>query len=235
MKLKKTDILFFFAFLGILAGVAVFFLVYRPLKEKTAALETENRTHAAHVAQLEQWEQQVPTFQSEMVQMVNDVNERFSRFPVESRAEDAIMHAVEMESVDELTYISNIGIGQPALAYESTPTSIKLNDTMESGERIYRLYCQQITYTQQFDYDGMKTYVDTIVNDYDRKSIETLGLAYDSSTGILVGSTTMNLYTLTGTDEVYQETKIPSMPMGTDNIFRTLEMGTTSGVAEAQE
>uniref|UniRef100_UPI0040568F7D hypothetical protein n=1 Tax=Acetatifactor sp. TaxID=1872090 RepID=UPI0040568F7D len=229
MKIQKKDIMLLFAFVGILAAVAVYVWVYLPTIEKTEALEAENTQHASYVAQLEQWEAQVPTFQEETVKMVADVNEIFTHFPAESRAQDAIMYAVELEAQDPNTYISAIGISQPAVAYEAQPTTIKLNDTMEEGERTYRLQSQQISYTQQFSYDGMKRYVNAIVNDNDRRSIETLNLAFDATTGILVGNTTMNLYTLTGTDKVYQETMIPSMPMGTDNIFSTIEIVIDNG------
>ncbi len=223
MKIRKNEVMFLMAFMGVLAAALVYLWVYTPTLEKTQALEAENSQLANRVAELEQWESQVDFFREETVRMIVDVNEVFARFPAESRSEDAVMYAVELEAQSANTYISNIGITPPQLAYESTPTDIKLNNYMEDGERTYRLYRQQITYTQQFSYSGMKTYVDSIVNDNDRKSIETLNLAYDSTTGILVGSTSMNLFTLTGTDKVYRETVIPSMPMGTDNIFGTID------------
>lgn len=223
MKIQKKDIMLLIAFVGVLAAVAVYVWVYLPTIEKTEALEAENKQHADYVAQLEQWEAQVPTFQEETTQMIVEVNDIFTHFPAESRAQDAIMYAVELEAQDPNTYISAIGISGPALAYAAQPTTIKLNSTMEDGERTYQLYQQQVSYTQQFSYDGMKRYVNAIVNDSDRKSIESLNMAYDQTTGILVGNTSMNLFTLTGTDKVYQDTMIPSMSVGTDNIFGTIE------------
>ncbi len=224
MQMKKSDLLYLYAFLGALVAVVVYVWVYLPTNEKTAALEATNAQDATRVAQLEQWEKEVPFFQEETVRMVVEVNEVFTHFPAESRSEDAVMHAVELEGLDSNNYISAIGINPPQLVYEAKPTNVKLSDAMEAGERTYRLYAQQIGYTQQFDYAGMKQFVNAIVNDSDRKSIESLNLAYDSNTGILVGTTTMNLYTLTGTDKAYQETMIPSMPMGTDNIFGTIDL-----------
>lgn len=225
MKIKKNEAAFLLAFLGVLVAVIVYILVYNPTMEKTEALEAENNQLAQQVAQLEEWEREVDRFQEETAQMIADVNEVFSHFPAESRSEDAIMYAVELENQDTNTYISSVGITEPALVYEAAPTTILLNSTMEEGQRIYRLYSQQITYTQEFTYSGMKTYVNAIVGNEDRKSIETLNMAYDRSTGILIGTTAMNLYTLDGTDKPYQETMIPSMSVGTSNIFGTREPG----------
>lgn len=234
MKIKKNEVMFLFAFLGVIAAVVVYTSVYTPKLEETEALEAENRQLAAQVTQLEEWEKQVPFFQEETVRMIVDVNEVFTNFPTESRSEDAIMYAVELENQDTYTYISSIGISQPVLAYEASPTTLKLNEHMEDGQRTYRLYKQPITYTQEFTYNGMKRYVNAIVNNSDRKSIETLNMAYDRNTGILVGATTMNLFTLEGTDKVYQETLIPSMPTGTDNIFGTLELNEVSNAGNEE-
>lgn len=224
MKVKKNEVLFLIALLGVLAAIGVYVWVYMPTKEKTVALEDENKTQATYLAQLESWAGQVEHYKEETVTMIQEVNETFMHFPADSKAPDAIMYAVELEAQDPQTYISNIGLTQPEVVYESAPTSVRLNDTQEgSQERTYRLFCQQITYTQEFTYNGMKRYVNAIVNNTNRRSIDTLNMAYDTNTGILVGTTAMNLYTIDGTDKEYRKTAIPSMQMGTNNIFRSLE------------
>lgn len=232
MNIKRNEIMFLIAFLGVFAAVAVYLWVYVPVNEKTEALEAENRQHATHVAELEEWEKQLDYFREETTRMIVEVNDVFAHFPSDAETADVIMYAVELEEQNAYTYISNIGISQPQLVYEAKPTTVKLNSTMEEGERTYRLYQQQISYTQEFSYKGMKQYVNSIVGDADRKSIESINMAYDSTTGILVGSTSMNLYTLKGTDQEYQETYIPSMSIGTENIFGTRSL---SGEEAAQQ
>lgn len=222
MKIKKNELFLLIAVVGILVAVASYLWVYTPNKEKTEALESENKSQAAYLAQLEEWKAQEQTYLDETAKMVGEVNELFKNFPAGSRAEDVIMYAVELETTDENTFISSINLSDPAVAYSASPTSVKLNDFDEAKERTYRLYAQTIDMSHEFTYDGMKTYVNTIVNNPNRKSISTLNMNFDSGTGLLVGSTSMSLYTLTGTDKVYQETDIPTMPMGTENIFGTI-------------
>lgn len=236
MKIKKNEVLFLAAFLGVLIAVAVYVWLFNPTREKTEALEAENAALASHVKELEEWEKQVDYFQEETQRMIVDVNDVFVHFPPESRAEDAIMYAVELEAQDTRTYISAIGLLDPEMIYSAAPTTIKLNNLQEDGERTYQLFRQQVTYTQEFSYNGMKRFVNEIVDNYNSRSIETINIAYDNTTGILVGTTTMNLFTLTGTDKEYQKTSIPSMATGTDNIFGTLEItGTDVTPVEAGE
>lgn len=222
MKIKKNDIFLILGFLGVAAALGVYLWVYTPTLEKTKALETEIEMNEAYMYQLEEWKAQEEVYLEETKQMIADVNDVFRNFPADSRAEDAIMYAVELEEQIPDTFISSISLSQPVVVYSAKPTTVKLNELDEELQRTYQLYSQQISYVQEFSYDGMKQFVDTIVTNPDRKAIEVLNMAYDNSTGMLMGTTTMNLYTIGGSDKEYQETVIPSMPTGTDNIFGTI-------------
>lgn len=223
MKIKKNEVMFLLAFLGVLAAVLVYVQFYLPTLEQTDILSAENSRQAARVAELEAIAGRKDVYIDETEKMLVEVNAIFANFPPESRAEDAIMYAVELESQDRNTYISAIGISDPTVVYTAAPTMVRLNQSDEAVERVYSLEKQQITYTQQFDYDGMKRFVNSIVQDPNRRSIETVTMAYDSGTGHLHGTTSMNLFTLTGTDREYEATKIPYMSIGTDNIFGTFD------------
>lgn len=225
MKIKKNEVMFLLAALGVLAAVLVYARVYLPTLEQTDILTAENAQLSARVAELEAIADKKDTYMDETENMIVDVNATFAKLPPESRAEDAIMYAVELESQDRDTYISSIGITEPLVVYTAAPTTVKLSEDAEETERVYELEKQQITYTQEFDYDGMKCFVNSIVQNPDRRAIETVTMAYDSSTGHLLGTTSMNLYTLTGTDKEYEETQIPYMSIGTDNIFGTFDFG----------
>lgn len=223
MTVKKNEVALLIGILGAAIAVAVYVWVFLPYQDKTAAVKADNITQGEYLAKLEDWQSRVETLKADTEKMVTDVNETFNRFPVKSKAEDAIMYAVELESQDPETFISAIGIDSQEMIYEAAPTSVKLNDTDEQGTHTYQLYRQKITYTQEFSYNGMKRFVNSIVKNSDRRAIENLNMAYDSTTGILVGTTEMDLFTLVGTETEYQKTSIPPMPMGTNNIFGTLD------------
>lgn len=63
--------------------------------------------------------------------------------------------------------------------------------------------------------------VEYIDNYSERVSIDSTSLSYDSTTGELTGSMTINRYALTGTGKVYNGPDIGNISIGTDNLFGT--------------
>lgn len=234
MSTKKNEIALLVGLAGILIAVATYIWVFVPYTEETELIEAEIVEQETRLNQLHEWSSNMDKMKEDTETMIGDVNAIFSIFPPKSKEEDAIMYAVELESQDPETYISAIGIEEPVIRYEAQPTSVKLKDSDEEATHTYQLYSQGITYTQQFNYNGMKRYVNSIVKDTDRRSIESLNLSYDSTTGILVGSTYMNLFTLAGTESDYEKTSIPPMPVGTPDIFATLNKGAFVPQVEAE-
>lgn len=232
MKVKKNEIAILIALAGALVALLVYLYVFNPYREKTEALKADNITQGEYLAKLEDWASKMEQMQADTETMLGEVNQTFARFPVKSKAEDAIMYAVELESQDPDTYISAIGLSNPEMVYAAAPTNVRLHKDDAEASHTYQLYCQQISFTQEFTYNGMKRYVNSIVKDSQRKSIGTLNMAYDSTTGILVGTTNMNLYTLTGGEEEYEKTPIPPRPMGTNNIFGTIQRNYGENVAQ---
>jgi len=47
-------------------------------------------------------------------------------------------------------------------------------------------------------------------------------LAYDSSTGNLMGSVDLDQYYMTGIDKLYQPTSVPPVPKGVRDVFHTI-------------
>ena len=78
MKVKKNELVFLIALLGVLSAVLVYVWVYRPLQEKTETLEADNATQSVYVAQLESWASQVDQFKEDTTRMVNEIKDRKS-------------------------------------------------------------------------------------------------------------------------------------------------------------
>ena len=206
-------------------AVIIYTMVYLPVSEETEVLEADNNNLRSRITELEQMATQIDTYQEDTVTMIMDINKVLANFPADSKEEDAILYATELEARNNSTYISSVGLGDPELLYEIGPTSVPLNaeDEANNESRIFRLYRQTISLAHQFTYNGMKQFVTDIVENSDRRNIETITLSYDRSTGILVGTTNMNLYTLSGTDKAYEPQNIDGINLGISNIFGTIE------------
>jgi hypothetical protein len=72
-------------------------------------------------------------------------------------------------------------------------------------------------------YNSVKDVIQKINTDQDRKSIETLTLAFDSETGDLTTSIGFSLYSLTGTEAVYETPSVDGVVFGTNNIFNSAD------------
>jgi hypothetical protein len=224
MKVGKKEISLLVAVAGILAAVIVAFLVYIPYKDQTEILKKETAALKSRAEELKGYEEEIPRYERENEAAKEDVREILTKFPVKSLEEDAVLYAANLEARNSNTSIASVGIGEPELVYSVGPTSVYLTeeDEAEGNQRTFQLFRQQITFANQFSYNGMKQFVKDIVDDENSRTIETMSVSYDRGTGILVGNTTMNLFTLTGSDAEYDRPVISGIDLGTDNIFGTL-------------
>ncbi len=230
MKVGKKELSLLVAVAGILAVVLVVFLVYLPYKDQTEILKQETETLKSRVAELQAWKEEIPRYDIENEAAKSDISMIVSQFPCASLEEDAILYAANLEARNSNTEITSVGITAPELVYSVGPTSVYQPESFDESEegagaeepRTFNLYRQKITFANQFSYNGMKQFVRDIVDDGYSRTIETMSMSYDRGTGIMVGTTEMNLFTLTGTDAEYVKPDLSGITLGTDNIFGTL-------------
>ena len=71
------------------------------------------------------------------------------------------------------------------------------------------------------EYHGLKTMLSEVIGSSNKKTISTLNVSYDESTGKVSGEMQMDSYFLYGLDKPYEPPVIPSVPHGTTNLFGT--------------
>ena len=77
-------------------------------------------------------------------------------------------------------------------------------------------------------YASLKDMVDYLADQSGRMTLDNVNASFDSSTGNLTGSITVNLFSMAGTGKTYTEPDAGSVAYGTDNIFGTIESGKKS-------
>lgn len=245
MKVSRKELGLLLGLLGVLAGVAVYFLYFSPTQEKSDSLTNQNATLSSQVAILEQLYLNKDGFQEEIDRMTDEMEGVLYRFPVDVREEDSILLAINQEimapmSVSGLTIDGKVPVDFTA-AKEANDVDHtydyddQLGDLAEDGSDTTTSYSssadipgflqnRQITLNYLVDYEGMKKSVEGIVAQVDKTSIESINLAYDESTGLLSGSATYNMYCIPYQDEkVYVAPDFSAVILGTDNIFGTLD------------
>lgn len=210
---------------GILSIVFAYVLVVAPGKAKRAELKSEGAALAAELEQAEQHADMQEYYEQETVTMQTRIDEVLAEFPADIKEETAIMYADMLENKWDI-YIPGISIGANNLLYTLGQDS---GETANSG---VSLYGTQIAYSFTVPYDDMKQVIRTIQEDEEQRNIETITLSYEAGSGELVGSMTVNMYSVVGTDKMYETPSVPSMSLGTDNIFGTVVTGRNGEIDE---
>lgn len=269
MKVSKKDILLLIGFIGILAAVCAFFFVYQPTVEKTAALEQENTKLQSQINDLTNKMANKDTYESETARMNQEMEKIYQLFPVNVKEENAILLAINQEMIspmdissisitllEEVNFLEDIeeepvdhtyeidqveeleaqeGISDPVTA--DTPQDTQTGAT---GVSPIGLYDRQMTMNYVVSYEGLKRSIKNLCMQTDRTGISSVSVAFDETTGLLSGTTTVDMYCVPNQEgKIYTQPDFSSVLLGTDNPFGTMRivsegaLGDLDGIAGA--
>lgn len=249
MKVSKRDILLLVAFIGILAAVCSYLFVFQPTMEKTEALVQENQQLTERIVDLQNKSASRDSYESQTAQMNQRIEEIYQLFPVDVREEDAVLLAINQEllspmevesiTIDALLEVPLVEASDPNMpdaTYEIDEVEAIEDDlgtqeapTPESGDtqgaagvNPFSLMNRKATINYEVSYDGLKRSVKNICMQTDRMVIDNLSVVYDEQTGLLKGTTTVNMYCVPNQEgKEYEEPDFGGVLLGTDNIFGT--------------
>lgn len=263
MKVSKRDILLLVGFLGILAAVCSYIFVFQPTTEKNEALVQENMQLEARIADLQVKKNNKDTYESQTAQMRREMEEIYQLFPVDVREENAILLAINQEllspmkvesvTIDALLEVPIVEAQQqdmPDATYEieqveeiedatgtQDPTTVEADVTHDaSGANPFNLMYRRATINYEVSYEGLKRSVKNICMQTDRMVINNLTVVYDEQTGLLKGSTAVDLFCVPGQeDKEYEEPDFGGVLLGTDNIFGTRVIRSEGNLPDLEE
>ena len=222
MKLSKRDIGLLLGLLGLVIAVASYALVFNPMKLKNQELETELTTLKDKEAKLTELVDDFDYYKEQIEVCKEKSAEIETRFPSDVKPENEIMYAVELEDELEIEF-STLNYGTPL-------------EIITDGQKADRFaYCTSLSANYRATYRGLKDVILYTADQADRMVVDTVTASYDGTTGNLVGSITINMYTVTGTERVYEKPYVPAMNVGIDNIFGTIEIPTGVNPGETAE
>ena len=252
MKASKKEILILLVLVGALAVVASYFLVFQPKTEEAESLEQDNQELITRINDLSSKMDKKDSYVEETERMKQEIDEMFEVFPVDVREEDGVLLVINQEligpmlvesvsitacepvilntdqedvdhtyEIDEIeAYEAQEGIGDdPASASDAHVNGVD-NSYMPSV-----LMDREVSMNYLVSYDGLKRGIKNISMQDNRMSISNLTVSYDESTGLLRGSTIVNMYCIPGqAGKEYEEPNFSSVLLGSDNIFGSIEM-----------
>ena len=222
MKLSKRDIGLLLGLLGLVIAVASYALIFNPMKLENQELETELAALKDKEAKLTELVDNFDYYKNQ-IEVCKEISAEIeTRFPSEVKPENEIMYAVELEDELEVEF-STLNYGTPL-------------EIITEGQKADRYaYCTSLSANYRATYKGLKDVILYTADQADRMVVDTVTASYDATTGNLVGNMTINMYTVAGTERVYEKPYVPAMNMGIDNIFGTIEIPTGVNAGETAE
>lgn len=249
MKVSKRDVLLLVAFIGILAAVCSYFFVFQPTMEKTKALTEENKQLEARIADLQNKSDNRDSYESQTAQMRREMEEVYQLFPVDVREENAVLLAINQEllspmkvesvTIDALLEVPLVDAPQdevPEATYgyaeieqledETGTQDAPVNEVDYTSDAAsvnpFHLMSRKTTINYEVSYEGLKRSVKNICMQTDRMVIDNLSVVYDEQTGLLKGTTTVNMFCVPDQEgKEYEEPDFGGVLLGTNNIFGT--------------
>lgn len=246
MKVRKSDINLLIMAIGVLLAVVSYFVVYKSFTEKTAALSSENATLQQEVDELQKLADNKEFYISETARMDEEIQDIIARYPGEIRTEDQIMYTVALENQYSI-WVNSLSVKGVQLVQVAAPAAEQTSDSIEEegaeneGDAVVAsgglkdtvfLYNSPFSISYKTTYRSAKDIVASIVNADDRMNITNINLAYDAETGCLSGTMDANMFTMSGTGDVYRELDIPGVRLGTADFFQSgvvLNLDTNAG------
>ena len=242
MKFGKKELQAVLVLLGLIVVGCTYYFGYMKINEETEAIERENVTLKAQADAYEILYTKASTYNAERSRMEQELPGLEDNFVYGISTEDEIMYVTNLEDnqADDNLMINYLNMSQgSSLPY--TPT-IETDSAFSSGaismptvaDDGIVLVKYSIDYGCSVSYEGFKNMVNYLNNVGGDKTISSVSLTFDSSTGLLNGVIGVDLYALTGTGNNYNALPIPKVDLGVENIFGTVEIVDESLAEDAE-
>lgn len=141
-----------------------------------------------------------------------------------SAPDQTMMEQLNDNTQSQLDEIEGTSQAENAEADSTTDGTNAAASTDSSGSTTYNPALYRIQDTFQFDctYESLKDAVTYLASQAGRMTLDNVTASFDSSTGNLTGTMTVNLYFMTGVDNTYTQPDAGVVDYGTDNIFGSL-------------
>ena len=248
MSARDKKLLIILAGIAVLALTYVF--VFAPQANKRETLKTENMQLKSQYNQLSTLAAKADDYTKKTQKMSDEMQKVYDNFPSYLQIENGIMDAVAIEKstntkFTELTVndpvaidvtADNSGDGTEQSSWSSDSSSSADTTATDNGSGSdataqnnakstvagYQLYDVNSVMAFTTEYHGLKSMLEQVIGSTDKKTISSLNVNFDDSTGELSGELNTDSYFLYGLDKPYQAPVIPEIPHGTDNLFGTL-------------
>ena len=233
--MKKSDKSIILMLIGILLAAASYFFVYNNLTAETEVMQKANAELKQEVARLQELADNKQKYLDDTEAMSLKIDEIKAQFPAQYLPEDEILYMIGAEENFDMV-AQDISMNQTTVVEVAAPVdesaapadeaAAEGTDAQEvSAEQTaapeISLYKTPVTVGVLSSYVSIKDFIKMINDDKNRKSIDSVSIAFDSATGELLSNIDISMYSLTGTEAEYTSPKVDGVVYGTNDIFNS--------------
>ncbi len=245
IRLSDSEKKLLLLLLAILLFVGSYFIGFRRSTAAAEAIEAENAKNRQLIGQLENMVNRQEEVQEETKAAAQAVEDIKAKYPSDMTVEKAVAVVQEMEDatgveVADISFVMNnlvmafsevaqqpdpdpAAAAAAAAAGQTEPQAAEQTEgqagTPQEGQPAG--YYAALTMNYQAGYENLKKMAEYVRGMQDRATIPTISAAYDSETGRLTGTMTLNLYYLTETGREYEPPQFPGIGAGVSDIFKS--------------
>ncbi|MDU6265975.1 MAG: hypothetical protein E6600_15880 [Anaerocolumna aminovalerica] len=209
---------------------------YVKLTGKIDTLSSENLELSVKLNDLKQKDVAKEKYIEETDKMLADTQDMFNHLATSMTQDKNTIFVTKLEKEADMI-VSAISFGDITHIYDSNrvmdyTTDQTANDTSNGSDTTdvtaegkgLKGYQSSITINYQTNYGGLKKAIDFINNYHEKMRIQSITAAFDSTTGNLTGTITIDLFMVSGEGQEAELFDIYGIDLGTDNIFGTFEL-----------
>ncbi|WP_097015833.1 hypothetical protein [Anaerocolumna aminovalerica] len=209
---------------------------YVKLTGKIDTLSSENLELSVKLNDLKQKDVAKEKYIEETDKMLADTQDMFNHLATSMTQDKNTIFVTKLEKEADMI-VSAISFGDITHIYDSNrvmdnTTDQTANDTSNGSDTTdvtaegkgLKGYQSSITINYQTNYGGLKKAIDFINNYHEKMRIQSITAAFDSTTGNLTGTITIDLFMVSGEGQEAELFDIYRIDLGTDNIFGTFEL-----------
>jgi hypothetical protein len=209
---------------------------YMKLTGKIDTLSSENLELSVKLNDLKQKDVAKEKFIEETDKMLADTQDMFNHLATSMTQDKNTIFVTKLEKEADMI-VSAISFGDITHIYDSNrvmdnTTDQTANETSNGSDTTdmtaegkgLKGYQSSITINYQTNYGGLKKAIDFINNYHEKMRIQSITAAFDSTTGNLTGTITIDLFMVSGEGREAELFDIYGIDLGTDNIFGTFEL-----------
>jgi len=222
LSISKRDQRLLLVFLGLAIFLFTYLTISKSYNEKRDAVQSEINSLSPRLNELQGYYANLGSYQDGISEIEDSVSTELSKFPSDVRSEDLIMYSNELEQALGIE-ISSISVVPPELI-----SQFNIPMEVDNGFKLVPVAAMRtgLNVECSMNYEQLKKLIDYIYSTKERTTLKDVSISFNSTSGGLIGSVSLEKYFVSSADYKYEKTEMPPVNMGTTDPFGTFTVST---------